>query len=285
MNYKQKIRCPASALARLVFIAALSWCAAGMAEDIIITRNQQFRGKVRSADSKGVTIEIAGRGVVAVPRSAIEKMTVEAPPAILRGIESYEKGDYKKAQLILAKTANQYLGLDTAWAAKAMLYYARICLMSGDNAGAEKAFGAFIAAYDDNPLNLDAELGLAETNLAKKDIDKALAKFQELADEYEKELRPPKEQLRYAAEAFLGVGKCLEAKDDPSGAINAYLKIIALYPADNVLPEALYRAAVIYKTRDKPDYANMLLSDIITQYPADPYAKKAVDLKKQIETK
>lgn len=285
MNCQQKIRCPASALTHLIFIAVLSWCAAGLAEDIIVTKNQQFRGKVRSANSKSVTIEIAGQGIVAVPRAAIEKITVEAPPAILRGIESYEKGNYKEAQLILAKAVNQYLGLDTAWAAKAMLYYARLCLMAGDNAGAEKAFNAFLAAYDDDPLSLDAELGLAETHLAQKDIDKAMAKFQELANEYEKQLRPPKEQFSYAAEAFLGVGKCLEAKDDPGGAINAYLKVIALYPADNVLPEALYRAAAIYKTQDRPDYANMFLSDIITQYPADPFAKKAADLKKQIAIK
>lgn len=258
------------------------YAVAGLAEDIIITKNQQFRGKVKSADSKSVTIEIAGQGMVAVPRSAIEKLTVEPPPAIIRGIDAYEKGNYKEAQLILSKAANQYLGLDTPWAAKALVYYARGCLMAGDNASAEKAFSAFLSAYEDDPLNVDAELGLAETEVAKNDIDKALPKFQELADEYEKQLKPPKEQFPYAAEAFLGLGKCLEAKDDPSGAINAYLKVIALYPADNALPEALYRAAVIFQRQNRPDYANMFLNDLITQYPADQYAKKAAELKKQL---
>lgn len=256
---------------------------AANAEDIIVTKNQQFRGKVKSADSKSVTIEIAGQGIVAVPRSAIEKLTVEPPPAIIRGIDAYEKGNYKEAQLILSKAANQYLGLDTPWAAKALVYYARGCLMAGDTLNAEKAFGAFLAAYDDDPLIVDAELGLAETEMAKEDIDKALPKFQELADGYEKQLKPPKEQFPYAAEAFLGLGKCLEAKDDPSGAINAYLKVIALYPADNALPETLYRAAVIYQSQNKPDYANMFLNDLIAQYPANQYAKKAADLKKKLE--
>jgi len=269
---------------RITLILLLLLCAvAGPAEDIIITKNQQFRGKVKSADSKNVTIEIAGQGIVAVPRSAIEKLTVEPPPAIIRGIEAYEKGNYKEAQLILSKAANQYLGLDTPWAAKALVYYARGCLMTGDNASAEKAFSAFLSAYDDDPLGVDAELGLAETELAKKDIDKALPKFQELADEYEKQLKPPKEQFPYAAEAFLGLGKCLEAKDDPNGAISAYLKIIALYPADNALPETLYRAAVILQSQNRAEYANMFLNDLIAQYPASPYSKKAADLKKQLE--
>jgi TolA-binding protein len=269
---------------RITLILLLLLCAvAGLAEDIIITKNQQFRGKVKSADSKSVTIEIAGKGIMAVPRSAIEKLSVEPPPAIIRGIDAYEKGNYKEAQLILSKAANQYLGLDAPWAAKALVYYARGCLMAGDNANAEKAFSAFLSAYDDDPLNIDAELGLAETEVAKKDIDKALPKFQELADEYEKQLKPPKEQFPYAAAAFLGLGKCFEAKDDPNGAMGAYLKVIALYPAENALPETLYRAALIYQGQNRPDYANMFLDDLIAQYPASPYSKKAADLKKQIE--
>ncbi|MDO9542433.1 MAG: tetratricopeptide repeat protein [Kiritimatiellia bacterium] len=269
---------------RITLILLLLLCVvAGLAEDVIITKANQYRGKVKSADSKGVTIEIVGQGIVIVPRAVIENLTVELPPAIIRGIDAYEKGNYKLAQLTLSKAAYQFIGLDTPWAAKALIYYARICLMNEDNANAEKAFNDFLAAYDDDPLRVDAELGLAETEVAKKDIDKALPKSQELADGYEKQLKPPKEQFPYAAEAFLGVGKCLEAKNDPNGAINAYLKVIALYPANNALPEALYRAAAIYQSQDRPDYADMLLNDLIAQYPASPYSKKAADLKKQLE--
>lgn len=280
------IRLQAGAGAWIFLAAVLCWytaAVAGNAQDVIVTKTQKFSGKVTSADSKSVKIEIPGQGVLAIPRSAIEQIKVEAPPAVLRGIEAYEQGNYKLAQLTLSKAAYQFIGLDTPWAAKALVYYARVCLMNGDNAGAEKAFSDFLAAYDDDPMCVDAELGLAETQFTKKDIDKALAKFQELADEYEKVLRPPRDEFPYAAEAFLGVGKCLEAKDDPRGAINAYLKVIALYPADNALPETLYRAAALYKSQDKPAYASIFLNDLITQYPADAYAKKAADLKRQIE--
>ncbi len=274
------------AIALIISMAALCWYAAvpaGGADDVIITKNQTFRGKVKSADIKNVTIEIAGQGIVAVPRSAIEKLTVEPPAAILRGIDAYEKNNYKEAQLILSKVANQYLGLDTPWAAKALVYYARGCLMAGDNASAEKAFNAFLAAYEDDPLTVDAQLGLAETQLANKDVEKALPIFQELADEYEKQLRPPRDQFPYAAETFLGLGKCFESKNDLNGAINAYLKVIALYPADNALPETLYRAAAIYQRQNKAEYAKMFLNDLITRYPASPYGSKAADLKKKLE--
>ncbi|MFA7159245.1 MAG: tetratricopeptide repeat protein [Kiritimatiellia bacterium] len=272
------------ALMLLAAAVFLGLAATAGAVDVILTKTQRLSGKVRSADGKSVTIEIPGQGVVAVPRAAIEKMSVEAPPAILRGVEAYEKGAYKEAQLTLAKVAYQFIGLDTDWAAKALVYYARVCLMNGDNAGAEKAFNTFIEVYDEDPLVVDAELGLAETQLAKNDVEKALAKFQELADEYEKVLRPPMAQFPYAAEAFLGVGKCLEAKQDFAGAANAYLKVIALYPAENSLPEALYRAAALYK-KQKPEYAGMFLNDLITQYPASPFARKAADLQKELGVK
>lgn len=270
---------------KVLLIFLLLLCAgAGLAEDVIVTKNQKLQGKVKSADSKNVTIEIVGQGVVAVPRSAIIQLTVEPPPSVIRGIEAYEKGNYKEAQLTLAKVINQYLGLDTDWAAKALVYYGRGCLTAGDTANAEKAFSAFLSAYDDDqPLRMDAELGLAETEVARNDIDKALPKFQELAAEYEKQIKPPKEQFPYVAAVFLGLGKCLEAKDDQNKALSSYLKVIALYPADNALPESLYRAALIYQKQNKLDQANLVLNDLITQYAASPYSQKAVELKKQIE--
>lgn len=275
-----KFRRSLNACVLLLFLCAF----AGRAEDVIITRNQQLRGKVKSADSKNVTIEIAGQGIVGVPRSAIVQLTVEPPPSIIRGIEAYEKGNYREAQLTLVRVVNQYIGLDTDWAARALVYYGRGCLTAGDTANAEKAFSAFLAAYDDDqPLKMDAELGLAETEVARNDIDKALPKFQELAAKYEKQLKPPKEQFSCAAAVFLGLGKCLEAKDDPSGALSSYLKVIALYPADNVLPESLYRAALIYQKQNKLNQANLVLNDLSAQYAASPYAKKAADLKKEMK--
>ncbi|MDO9542597.1 MAG: tetratricopeptide repeat protein [Kiritimatiellia bacterium] len=264
----------------LLFFSAFT----GLAEDIIITKNQKLRGKVKSADSKGVVIEIVGQGILTVPRSAIVQLKVDPPPSVIRGIEAYEKGNYKAAQRNLEKVINQYLGLDTPWAAKTLVYYGRGCLAAGDTANAEKAFSAFLSAYDDDqPLRIDAEIGLAETEVAKNDIDKALPKFQELAAEYEKQLKPPKEQFPYAAAVFLGLGKCLEAKNDSNGALRSYLKVIALYPADSIMPEALFRAALIYRQRNKLDQANLVLNDLITQYQASPYSKEAADLKQKID--
>lgn len=254
------------------------------AEDYIKTKTQLYRGRVRAADSKSVTIEIPGQGTMAVPRAAIVKLQVEPPPSITSGIEAYKKGIYREAQINLAKILTQYPGLDTSWAAEGLDYYARSCLMAGDIANAEKAFNAFLSAYDDDhPLARDAEIGLAETEVARQNIDKAFPKFQEMAAEFDKQLKPSNDQFPYAAAVFLGLGKCLEAKDDFNGALNAYLKVIAVYPADNAMPETLYRAALIYERQNKPELALQHLNDLTSQFPSSPYAQKAGELKKRAE--
>lgn len=267
------------------FAVLCGWlCApAGFAEDLITTKNSQYRGQVLAADSKGVQIQTV-QGVITVPRAAIEKLIVAQPANIARGIDAYKKNNFKAAQIELARAMTQYSGLDTPWAAEAIVYYGRSCLIAGDVANAEKAFTVFLSAYnDDHPLAMDAGLGMAEVEVARKNIAKALPKFQSLTAEYDSQIRPPKEQLPYAAAAFLGLGKCLEAKDDGDGALAAYLKVIALYPADNALPETLYRAALIYQKQSKPENANALLNDLAAQYPSSAYASKAAELKKQLE--
>jgi tetratricopeptide (TPR) repeat protein len=270
----------------LILAIVLSLAAAQAAQDYVKTKNREYRGKVKSADRKSVTIEIPEVGSMSIPRETIIKLEVEAPPNVLRGIEAYEKGNYRDARAALANMVYQYQGLDTVWAEKALNYYARCCLMSGDLGNAEKAFGVFIAAYDeDEPLALDAAIGLAETEVARQNIDKALPKFQELADEFGKQLKPSKEELPYAGAVFLGLGKCLEEKKDVDGALQAYLKVIALYPNDNVLPETLYRTALIYQRQNKPERSLVYLNDLTAQFPSSPYAEKAAALKKGMETK
>ncbi|MCX6992338.1 MAG: tetratricopeptide repeat protein [Kiritimatiellaeota bacterium] len=270
----------------LVTLAVFVWsvaCVVGLAEDVIITKSQQFRGKVKSANKTGVTIEIAGQGEMTVARASIVQMTVEPPPSVLRGLEAYEKGNIKEAQLSLAKVSTQYLGLDAPWAAKALVYYGRCCLIAGDYAGAEKAFNAFLSTYEeDHPMIMDAEIGLAETEVGLKNIDKALPKFQELAAQYDKQIKPTTEQLPYAAATFLGLGKCLETQDNAVDALNAYLKVIALYPVASAMPEALFRAAVIYRSRNNLEQAGLLLKDLTTQYSKSPWSAKGAALQSEI---
>lgn len=272
-------------LALLSAALVAGWSAAAPAEDEVATSTKVFKGKVVAADTSGVTIEIPGMGKVVIPRTQIVKLTVEQPPSVKQGIEDYEKGNLKGAQMSLGKVMLQYEGLDVAWAAKGMVYFGRASLAFNDYANAEKAFNAFLKAYPDHPLGLNASIGLAEIEISKKNYDAALPKLRELAEHFDKQLKPPKNELNYAAEIYLGIGKCLEGQGQLDEAVAAYLQVPALYPAEAFYPEALYRAARIFIQQDKLDKAEGLLTELIEDYPASELARKALEDKSAISAK
>ena len=258
---------------------------AAPAEDIVATPNKIFRGKVKSADANGIVIEVISQGiqnVITVPRSRIVKVTVEPPPSVVRGIAAYEKGNIREARLNLGKVMLQYQGLDVEWVSKGMIYFARASLAAGDYKKSEKAFTLFVSSYPDHLLIQDAQIGLVEIEMVKKNYEAALLKFRELAEYYDKQLKPLKSQMPYAAEIYIGIGKCLEGQSNPTEALSAYLRVIALYPAEIYYPEALYRSALIYAGLAQPKKAEALLSELIGTYPSSKFAPQAIVKKKTL---
>lgn len=251
-------------------------------EDVVVTKSQTFRGRVVSVDAAGIRIQMAQGGEVTVPRATVTQLTVEPPPSVVRGIASYEKGDLRDAQLNLGKVMMQYLGLDTEWAAKGMVYFGRASLRAGDYDKAGKAFETFLQAYPEHPLNMSAAVGLTEIELAKKNYTPALAKFQELAQPYDKQLKPAKDQLAYAAEIYLGIGQCQEGLARPADALDGYLRVIGLYPVEPFYSEALYRSAGLLAASNQNAKAEGLLTELVENYPASPFAAKAIEMRKAL---
>ena len=248
-----------------------------LAEDVVTTQTKVFRGQVLSVDTKGIRIALASGGETIIPRSlVVGTPQVTPPPSVIRGIEAYEKGNLKAAQLNLSKVAGQYQGLDVEWAMKGILYYGRACLAAGDAATAGKMFSAFLDAYEDDPMAVAAQIGQASIEVSKKNYEQALTKLRELADQYDKQLKVPKGQLPYAAEIYMDIAKCLEAQAKDSEALDAYLKVTALYPVETYCPEALYQAARLYRKLDQPEKARALYSELIDGYADNELAKQAV---------
>lgn len=267
----------AGGLAILVLSGMLS---ATLAEDEVATQAKVFRGQVVSVDTKGIRIVLSSGGETVIPRSlVVGTPKVTPPPSILRGIEAYEKGNLKEAQRNLGKVALQYRGLDVDWATKALVYYARACLAEGEYEKAGQAFDSFLEAYDDDPLAIAAQVGKAEIMVSEKKYEEALAKLRELAAVYDKQLKTSNAELEYAAEIYCAIGKCLENQSNDTEALTAYLKVTSLYPAEFYCPEALYRAAGLYRKLDQPRKAAALYAELIEDYPENALVKKAVEEK------
>ena len=251
-------------------------------EDVVVTRSQTFRGRVVSVNESGIRIQLTQGGEVTVPRAGVVQLKVDPPPSVVRGIAAYEKGDLRNAQLNLDKVMMQYLGLDTEWAAKGMVYFGLASLRSGDYDKAAKAFDVFLQTYPEHPLSRAASVGLVEIELAKKNYAPALVKFQQLAQPYDKQLKPAKDQLAYAAEIYLGIGQCQEGLARPADALDGYLRVIGLYPVEPFCSEALYRSAGLLAATNQNAKAAGLLAELIENYPASPFATKAIEMRKAL---
>ncbi len=251
---------------------------AAKAEDVIVTQQQTHRGTVRAVTPDGIQLELPGRGVITIPRMAVVNLRVDAPPGITRGVSAYEHGNIREARQSLDRLVFQYQGLDMEWAIKGLLYFGHACLKLNETQTAAKAFEAFISAYPDEDQIVSARLGMAEITLLNKNYEKAAEDFRELAEPYAAQLKPPADQQAYAALANLGLGKALEAQQQPAEALDAYLKVIALYPDPAAYPEALYRAGVVFNSLGKYDKAERFLAELTEGYPQSDFAKQAESL-------
>lgn len=251
-------------------------------EDVVATKSQTFRGRVLSVDATGIRIQLVQGGQVTVPRDGVIKLTVAPPPSVVSGIDAYEKGDMRNAKLNLDKVTTQYLGLDTEWAAKGLVYFGRASLHAGDYDKAVKTFETFLQTYPDHPLGPLAAIGLPQVELVQKNYESALAKFQELAEPFDKQLKPDKDQLGYAAEIYIGIGLCQEGLARPGAALDGYLHVIGLYPQEPFYSEALFRAAKLLVASGQNAKAEGLLTELVDNYPASPFAAGASELRKQV---
>jgi tol-pal system protein YbgF len=84
-----------------------------------------------------------------------------------------------------------------------------------------------------------------------------------------------------AAEAQLAVGETYEKSKEPAKALEAYERVLELFPDAAQAPTALYRSAGIERERDNDDRARSMLNQIVSAYPNSPEATKArADLKR-----
>ena len=103
-----------------------------------------------------------------------------------------------------------------------------------------------------------------------------------MAEPYDKQLKPAKAQLAYAAEIYIGIGQCQEGLAHPAEALDAYLCVIGLYPVEPFYTEALYCGAGLLAASSQNAKAEGMLTELIENYPASPFAAKAIEARKKI---
>jgi tol-pal system protein YbgF len=113
----------------------------------------------------------------------------------------------------------------------------------------------------------DELLGTARAALERGSFSTARAGFEEFVRAFP--------QHPQAADAQLGVGETFEKANDLPRALEAYSRVLELYPDATAAPTALYRAAMIEVGRNNRDRARTMLNQLTAAYPRSPEAPRA----------
>jgi tol-pal system protein YbgF len=114
----------------------------------------------------------------------------------------------------------------------------------------------------------------ARDALQRGSLTTARAGFEEFVRSYPRDAR--------AADAQLSVGETYEKGKDQAKALDAYQKVLELYPNSSRAPTALLRAAKIEQDRGNGDRSRSMLNQLTTAYPKSP---EAADAKKLLSAK
>ncbi len=193
---------------------------------------------------------------VEIMKGAYDEKLIYAPADLdLYGATLIKAKQYDPAQAVYTKLARDYPMPANTPAAKlprgavsdaqsmALFGTAKILQDKGKKAEAGKKFEELEKNFPGSPKLLEAAVGLAEADLQKKSYEEALKRLQPVT-------RATQAPTNLRARAMLLVGEISEAKGDNDAAINNYIKLGTLFPAETELaPEGLWRGAQLLEKK------------------------------------
>ena len=187
--------------------------------------------------------------------SAYDPKLIYAPNDIdLYGAALIRKKEYETARIVYNKLANDYpippgvppgkAPRDIAEAQSIAAFgFAKILQSEGKIAEAATKFTELKENYPFSTKRLETDYGIAEGEAAKKNYDEALKLLKSVAG-------ATQGSTNLRARAMMLVGKIAEEKGEIDTAINNYVKLGTLFPAETELaPEGLWRGAQLIEKK------------------------------------
>lgn len=233
---------------QLLFVFILAQSA--FAQHKIIMRDGQVReAKIIGATGTNVQVEV-GAGAIGIPIATIAQVVMPPPDEFNAAMQAFQAGDQAKALAAAQSVAEKYKGLPTEWAQQALSMVGEIHAAQGDTGKAEAAFKEMQQLYAGQGT-AQGEVAMARLALARKQYDAAKEKLEPVAEEALKELTPPKQTRLAYSQAFYLLGQVKEAQGDFAGALEDYLRAVAIFPYDRAATaSARERADALRKEHD-----------------------------------
>jgi tetratricopeptide (TPR) repeat protein len=201
-------------------------------ETITLRNGQTQQVTIIGVTDGGLKIQI-GDAVMVEPFSNFTQVTMNPPPEYTAAATAYEKGDLQTALSLATSVVTNYRGLPVDWARQAMLMVGEIDEALNQLPQAQAAYTDYQSAYPGAGSD-EVTVGMAGIDLANKNPDAAKAKIAPILDQALKQRDQPPTAAAVIGRAFYLSGRIKEQSGDLQGALEDYLRTVALFPEDRL---------------------------------------------------
>ena len=182
-------------------------------------------------------------GKIGIPLASIAQVNnLPAPPELAAAQAAFEAKDFQKAFTADKAVLDKYKGLPTDWAQQAATLLGDIYVAKKNLDLAESAYREFERLYPNaGPAQL--AVGLARIAVARNDFATAKQRVDPILADALKEKNPPRSLALIYSQAFFISGQVKENGGDFSGALEDYLRTVAVFWQDRVAVAAAQERA------------------------------------------
>ena len=203
-------------------------------------------GRTTQAEVLGVSgtnLQVkVGAGTVGMPLANVASVEMPAPAGYAKAVEGFNSGDYVTALAETQAIVSKFRGLPTEWARQASGMLGDIHVALGNMSEAETAYTQFQEAYPGQG-SLQSDVGRARIAVAREQYDDASNLLAPVAEAALQEKNPAGAPALAYSQAFYLRGRVKEASGDTAGALEDYLRTVAVFHHDpTAVKEARQRA-------------------------------------------
>lgn len=202
------------------------------AEDSVRQNNGVVRaGQITGVRNGSVMIKF-GPGEIGVLLTQVTSVSMAVPSGVTRGLELQEAGKAAEALAVLKPVADQFGGLPVDWAQKATASIGDLYLSLDKPAEASAAYAKFKQLYPGAGLSLQADVGMARVAAASNKLAEAKAALTPIITNALTKPDITKAESAAYGQAYFTLGNIAEKENNPSVALENYLRTVTIFYAD-----------------------------------------------------
>ncbi len=212
-------------------VSLLGALASAQAQDVVFTKD----GRTQAVEVVGVSgsnLQVkVGAGTIGIPLTNVARVKMDPPAGYAKAVRAYQARDFGTALAETKVLAEKYRGLPADWARQLSAMLGDIYVAIGNYEAAEAAYAAFEKGYP-GAGSTQSNVGRARIAVAQKKWDEAKKLLDPVAAEALASKNLGAGPVLAYSQTFALLGQIKEQAGDLQGALEDYLRTVALYYHD-----------------------------------------------------